>query len=115
MVSVFEESLADAYAQSGGRGVVTMWLRVLADLLSSALSERSSHFAASFGIERKSALAAAIGIHTLIVLIMIWVGLHTIPPRNPCAKENLKRASTLSMTVPTSLQTDCAHDKKYCT
>jgi hypothetical protein len=96
MVCVFEETLANAYAQAGGNGVFATWLTVLADLLSTALAERAAHFTEGCAIERKSALGATIGIHALVLLAIIWVRLHTIPPAiQPCEKEKVQPSSAV--------------------
>ncbi len=93
MVSVFEESLAEARARSGRYGVLSLWLYTLADLAKTVLAERASGFVAACGIERKTSLGASFAIHGVVLSGIIWVGLHTAHPiHNSCKEHKITHA-----------------------
>jgi hypothetical protein len=99
MIYVFEEGLANAVTRSGWFGFVAFWLFTLGDLAKAISAEQVSFLAARSGIERKSSLGVSLAIHGLVLVSLIWMGIHAVHPvRNSC--ETLAQHSPASKSRP---------------
>jgi hypothetical protein len=91
MTCIFEESLSDAFAQSGPAGALKLGLHTLSDLATAALAEWASRFMVNLGIEQRTSLGVSIAINiVLFSLILIGVkggGLHPRPSVTPVCGE----------------------------
>lgn len=107
MTCIFEESLSDAFAQSGPAGALMLWLHTVTDLATAALAEWASRFMVNLGIEQRTSLGASIAINIVLfslLLIGVKAGrLHPRPSTTPvCGEVN---TSHFSASAPRSIDT----------